>query len=266
MTCNPIVGDTNMCSYNCCLNRCDECKKFPRHTGEHHKEVLNDFKEHPNHTSIILWHFVEPRNDCSLHGSFETKKGEGRSTKCPDCEKLPEREGNTEGEENRGSSEKDRSHLLLCDRVQKSGLNQKCKQHRRTEELLLKAGREKDVGMIRDYTDRVKCAYDRETQTGGMGGSQKNIGMEGILYAIYNRETKKVEWHWQGYLSDETTQDARTSLANTRKFVEMIQKKGYLTMGATLGVQSDGCAKQYKCGTAVYSYSALTTIYTLKID
>lgn len=229
---------------------------------------------------MILWHFVEPRNHCSLHGSFETKKGEGKSTKCPDCEKLPEKERATQ--KVKRTEDPVRKTAPIYDFVtefekfintkwrkhtfQKRGLNQKCKQYRRAEELLLKAGHEKDVIMIRDYTDRVKCAYDRETQTGGMGGSQKNIGMEGILYAIYNRDSKKVEWHWQGYLSDEKIQDARTSFANTRKFVEMMQKKGYLTKGATLWVQSDGCAKQYKCGTAVYSYSALATIYTLKID
>jgi hypothetical protein len=45
---------------------------------------------------MILWHFVEPRNHCSLHGSFETKKGEANSTKCPDCEKLPEKERSTQ--------------------------------------------------------------------------------------------------------------------------------------------------------------------------
>jgi hypothetical protein len=49
MTCRPNVGDTNMCSNNSCyLNRwCVECRNFPRHPGEHHKEVPKEIKEHP---------------------------------------------------------------------------------------------------------------------------------------------------------------------------------------------------------------------------
>jgi hypothetical protein len=106
---------------------------------------------------------------------------------------------------------------------------------------------QRDVFVIRDYTDRVKCAYDTSIQSGELGGAQKNIGMEGFLYAIYNHDKGKVEWHWVGYLSDEKQQDAHTSFANTRKFVEMMQRQKYLPEGATLWVQSDGCGKQYKC-------------------
>ena len=95
------------------------------------------------------------------------------------------------------------------------GLNKKCKAFRDKLTLLKKKKHEKDVLLIRDYTDRVQCAYDRSTQSGEMGGAQKNIGMEGLLYYIYNQRNKEVECHWQGYLSDEKIQDARTSFVNT---------------------------------------------------
>jgi hypothetical protein len=122
------------------------------------------------------------------------------------------------------------------------------------------------LSFVADYTDRVKCAYDRSTQSGELGGAQKNIGMEGFLYAIYNHDKGKVEWHWMGYLSDEKQQDARTSFANTRKFVEMMQRQKYLPEGATLWVQSDGCGKQYKCGTTVETYSLIAHSYKLQVD
>ena len=99
-----------------------------------------------------------------------------------------------------------------------------------------------------------------------MGSGQKNIGMEGFLYIVYNRTRDKIEYHWQGYLSDEKQQDARTSFANTRKFIETMKSKGYLTENATLWVQSDGCSKQYKCGTTCWTYAYLASIYKLQID
>ena len=64
-------------------------------------------------------------------------------------------------------------------------------------------GHNKDVFVVKDYTDCVKCCYDRSAQSGEMGGAQKNIGMEGFLYALLHAETNQVEHHWYGFLSDE---------------------------------------------------------------
>ena len=126
-----------------------------------------------------------------------------------------------------------------------------CKKDRQGSQLLKKPGHQKDVNILRDYTDRVKCGYNNTTQSGGMGGSERNIGMEGFLYEIYNERTGKIERHWHGYLSDHKQQDARTSFANTDKFIRMMKLKGYLPRGSTLWIQSDGANKQYKCGNAL---------------
>jgi hypothetical protein len=118
-----------------------------------------------------------------------------------------------------------------------------CKKFRSPSAILRRLRHGKDVFLVRDYTDRVQCSYTNSTQSGEMGGSAKNIGMEGFLYTYLNELTDKIENHWLGYLSDWKQQDARTSYANTDKFIQRMRAIGKLPEGATLWIQSDGCGK-----------------------
>ena len=127
-------------------------------------------------------------------------------------------------------------------------------------------GHEGDVSVIRDYAERVECIYNNETQSGGMGGNVSSVGLEGFLYVIKNKDTGEIEVHWQCYLSDYQQQDARTSYANTDKFIQMMKNKGYLFPGSTLWIQSDGCAKQYKSVTNMWFCWELAKKYKINID
>ena len=152
-------------------------------------------------------------------------------------------------------------------RWQVIGINYHCKKIRNFQELFKEPKHQQDVAIIRDYTDRVTCSYDKSTQSGELGGGQRNIGMEGILYCYYNPDTEEVEHHWHGCLSDEKQQDARTSFFNTRRFIRHVKALGYLTkLGSTLWVQSDGCSKQCKSGTVCWTYSHLSKTYSVNID
>lgn len=96
------------------------------------------------------------------------------------------------------------------------------------------------VFVIRDYTNRIKCKYNKQTQTQGMGGNQKDIGIEGFQYWISNFETGMVEMHWPGFVSDEKQQDCRTSFQNTKLFIEMIHTKYQDKKGNPLCLRRNG--------------------------
>jgi hypothetical protein len=102
------------------------------------------------------------------------------------------------------------------------------------------------VSLVRNYTDRLTMEYNHSAMSTGLGGGSDNIGMEGIVYKV--KDGDSVVTHWQGYLGDGKQQDARTSYANTKKFITMLQAKGLLQNGSNLVlyIQSDGCGRQYK--------------------
>ena len=77
-----------------------------------------------------------------------------------------------------------------------------------------------------------------------------------------------VKLNWNAYLAEEKRQDARTSFENARKFIEMLQKKGYIPRGgkSVLYIHSDGCPIQYKCTNALKSLIWLSHHYGFVLD
>ena len=278
MTCALIKEDSKLCHYRCCLGRCNKCKGLPDRPGETYSEVPVDMDKHSHH--MINWRYHEIRNECSLHGAFvNTEKG--KSTECPKCSLLPEEERPTKKPRRSEDLVKKRSPIkefktFMEDFINKKwrlhrwqviGINYHCKKIRNFQELFKEPKHQQDVAIIRDYTDRVTCSYDKSTQSGELGGGQRNIGMEGILCCFYNPDTEEVEHHWCGCPSDEKQQDARTSFFNARRFIRHVKTLGYLTkLGSTLWVQSDGCSKQCKSGTVCWTYSHLSKTYSINID
>jgi hypothetical protein len=278
--CCGLIDGTKLCPYKCGLQRCEgKCQTFPRNHGEHHKARPRDKDAKKNSHWMITWRFHESVYHCRIHNAFKNGT-KGKESVCPWCETLTKKEQPTQKPKKTEDPVKKTKPIYefitefeefintkwRLHNWQKIGLNGKCKEFRKAEKILSLRKHQRDVFLIRDYTDRIKCAYDRSTMAGEMGGAQKNIGEEGFLYALYNHGTGKVEWNWMGYLSDEKQQDARTSFVNTRKFVEMMQRQKYLPEGATLWVQSDGCGKQYKSGTTVETYSLIAQIYKIQVD
>ena len=84
-----------------------------------------------------------------------------------------------------------RKHLWLVKALGKNHV----KELRNAYRILELIGHEGDVFVIRDYSDRVKCNYNNETQSGGMGGNVSSVGMEGFLYIFKNRDTGEIEVH-----------------------------------------------------------------------
>ncbi len=81
------------------------------------------------------------------------------------------------------------------------------------------------VYAVTDYADRLGIAYNNEAMSAGMGSSTVNVGMQGFLYYVMDKEGKKVDMSWMGLLSDWREQDARTCFANLYKLIKYFQKE-----------------------------------------
>ncbi len=291
MTC-PTVADTGLCPYKCCLQRCTDCPPLRKNRGEESMKVPDKMEDG---YEMITWWVHENRNACALHGQFVNDK-KGCKGKCPQCEALPPEQRSTTAVKKTLDPVKKtlpigkfmlyyEGHISSTWRQhnwQRTALGSGyCKKFRDPEVILVPGPEEEtdpevvflldakyawDMHCVCDYTDRVQCSYNMSNQSGEIARACKNIGMEGFLYSVWNYRKKCVETHWQGYLSDWKQQDSRTSYINTLKFVRMLIKKGYLRPGSTLWMQSDGCAKQYKCANAAWMNIIIAQAFEISID
>jgi hypothetical protein len=140
-----------------------------------------------------------------------------------------------------------------------------CGKHRDPKDLL---GCDPDSCCAeRDYADRISPEYNRTPMSRGFGGGNGDFGMEGYMYHTVG-SNGDVEMHFQTYFAELKQQDARTSFANCRQFIDMLQKRGLLGRGkdSVLYIKSDGCGKQYKCANAIRSMIWLAIHYGFQLD
>jgi hypothetical protein len=141
-------------------------------------------------------------------------------------------------------------------------------------ERYMKTPTGRSVLVMRDYSDHLNAAFTGEAQTMGMGDKQ-NTGMEGITVRYfangdYTDDDSPEITDWHVYLSDEKQQDARTSMVNSIDLIKKLQAAPLYLLprgkDAILYEQSDGCAKQYKCATALWVLAHLSHKYRIAIN
>jgi hypothetical protein len=280
MTCPP-VNEFGLWPYKCCIGRCNDCPGMPVRAGENYREKPGD-DQTDLHRVMVTYNQHEIRHSCRIHGGFVNKKEKGglKVGDCPSCAALEEHQRPTENPTKTNDPVKKVAPIAIFNEEMEAFLQNTYRQHLwlvkalgknhvktwRDPWNILKGNHQWDVSIIRDYTDRIQCNYNNETQSGGMGGNVRNVGSEGFYYVYRNPATNDIEEHWHSYLSDFKQQDARTSFANTDKFILMMKAKGLLHEGSTLWIQSDGCAKQYKSGTNMWLCWHLSRKYHINID
>ena len=71
---------------------------------------------------------------------------------------------------------------------------------------------------------------------------------------------------FHSFLSDDPTQMASTVHFHMIKLIQHLMKKNILHRGGRLLGSTDGCAKQYKCSTAIYLMSMLAKSFDIVVD
>jgi hypothetical protein len=73
-----------------------------------------------------------------------------------------------------------------------------------------------------------------------------------------------MEFH--SHFSDNSKQDAATTHEHMDRLVNLLLERGVLKRGSWVLDHTDGCAKQYRCGTALYLLALLAVSYGIVVD
>ena len=266
MTC-AAVGDTTMVPLKCCLGRCSACPAAVQTRAEKATGLNCD------PSRIIPWSEFEYTTKCTFHGVIPEKE-------CARCKELDEDKRPKKAPTTNLEYVAKRAPIgtfmtevffvfLLAYRYHHFLLKILGKDHclkSRREHYHKTPGGGNAYGH-RDYSDRLASDFDQEAQSQGMG-DKPNTGMEGITVCYYKEGIEIMDWFV--YLSDLKQQDARTSHVNTRRLFKKLQAEPFNLLprnqDAVFYEQCDGCTKQYKSGTALWSMIFLAHEFGISID
>lgn len=135
------------------------------------------------------------------------------------------------------------------------------------------------VKIERDFAERYSAEPDKEQQFQYFS-KDTSLGMEGITVYLKPKGKDRYETQFYSILSTEKSQDGRIVYANTKKILNHLKQQ--LDGGTDIGGMSlskglteilddsDGCAEQYRCATALYMLHKLAEeeniIYDRGID
>ena len=133
-----------------------------------------------------------------------------------------------------------------------------------------------DVLCRRDYAERLVASFANQIQSEYYGGNI-SVLIESISFerfsaapqADINSSTlsfpRYVVFHY--FLSDDSKQDAATTTAHSKRLISLLKNKQVLTTSlSTIWGNTDGCAEQYRCASALYLMSVISQTYSLIID
>ena len=72
---------------------------------------------------------------------------------------------------------------------------------------------------------------------------------------------------FHSFLSDDSKQDAAITTAHSKRLISLLdRKKVFTTSLSTIWENTDGCAEQYICASALYLISVMSHCYSIIID
>ena len=71
---------------------------------------------------------------------------------------------------------------------------------------------------------------------------------------------------FHSFLSDDSKQDAATTTAHSKCFIELLKETNIEKSLSTIWEYSNGCAEQYRCASAQYLMSVMSQCYLVIID
>jgi len=131
-----------------------------------------------------------------------------------------------------------------------------------------------------DYTERLTPNYDFEIQ-GDHFSKDRSLSMEGYGVSIFdptrlgefdngtiseNELKSYIRKEYHSFFSDDSKQDAVTTYSNMEKLFLKLFEQSAIKKGSTNFDNTDGCAKQYRCGTALFMLTVLAKYLDIIID
>ena len=128
----------------------------------------------------------------------------------------------------------------------------------------------------RDYAERLSATFDLEIQSEHFGNG-RSLSMEGSSVEFHianllqeykagniNVEELEQEFEFISHFSDVSRQDSTTTNAHMDVLIRNLKAKGRLWR--MIFEETDGCCKQYRCGTALWLLSMLSSKFDITID
>jgi hypothetical protein len=281
--------DLGLPYWRCVLRRCTECPKY---------QVPNEEKDKSNTASTINFHLYVTTTSCTQHGVL----GSGTEIKvCPaHSQVLRDAVGNVK---KLGKVSSRKLLSVMCRPIGTFVANyclpalERYACHQPHVQILGKqhCGKlrkeqfNKTPGMVktkRDYgAERLLAKFKVEIQSDHFGNG-RTLSIEGSSVELYSRlevetyaamtasshaannknwENIRMEFH--SHFSDKSRQDtAPTTTAHMIILINRLYEDGVFGKNGTMLDDTDGCAKQYRCATAIHLLSMLSVKYGITID
>jgi hypothetical protein len=271
----PNVAGFDFPEMKCILRTCRLCPKYL---------LLREERLLTESDPPIAFHVYQKFSRCRIHGILE----DGNK----DCQKCEERRTSLEKKPGKFSQ---RKHLTLLKRKLSIFFKEhylpmleKYAYHRAHFVLLGKyecgalrksALEPGDAETTRDYAERLSFEFTQEIMSQHFGDS-RDMSMEGSsvktfteedirayrdgLLQLLNETDATMDFH--SHFSDDNLQNAASTHCHMRILIADLKKKGRFLEGRTMFDNTDGCAKQYRCATAIHLLSMLATEFNITIN
>ena len=124
-----------------------------------------------------------------------------------------------------------------------------------------------DVLCRRDYDERLVAIFDQKIQSEYCGGNI-SVSIEGIALEHFsdlpetgmNPSKKSCPLHAVfRFFLDDSKQDSDTTTSHSKRFIELLKERKLLTSSlSTIWKNTNGCATQYTCVSALYLMSVMS--------
>ena len=120
----------------------------------------------------------------------------------------------------------------------------------------------------RDYAERLVKELDGEIQSEHFGDNS-TLSIEGCVlqYHVQFENTRKIRMDFHSHFADFSKQDTATTFEHMCDMFERhIERNGPFPKQCVVLDHTDGCAKQYRSGNALYLLNVLSLKYNIVID
>ena len=133
-----------------------------------------------------------------------------------------------------------------------------------------------DVLCRHDYAERLVASFANKIQS-EYYGRNRSVSIEGIALEHssaapqidINSSTLSRPHHavFHSFLSHDSKQDAATTTAHSKRLMSLLKNKQVLRISLSKILENtDSCAEQYRCASALYLMSVVSQTYCIRID
>ena len=277
LMCLPVENCDNQYKWRCVLRRCNNCPQYQ--TNEHENGVDNS-------APTINFNFYVSYHKCSEHRLLPI------GTKlCNQCNLLPQ--GAKVGKVSSSKKlEVFTKPIGIFMRDYYLPMLEKCAYHLPHVVMLsgkFCGGMRRDAMMLEpysfntshDYSERLTPECDMEIQSDHFN-HDTSLSMEGYGVTVFDQSKilqiengsldveqlhEHVQREYHSFFSEDSKQDAVTTHSNMTNLFNQLVRRGTIKRTKSICRDStDGCAKQYRCATALYMLSVLALHFGIVID